>query len=111
MSYPLGTVGGVDGQIRLELVRHECRGRWRRTELLPRQSRGCWVRVGVLGDGRWYVDVIKPDRDDCRLYADEQAAWRAARAQMVALGGSWEQVPCYPTGAAQPSGPSAGSSA
>lgn len=91
-------MGGEPARILLHEVKHECRARWRRTTRPPKESRNQYVKVGVLLDtDRWYVDVIKPDLDDCRPVADEQSAREVAQAWMRRLGGDWEQVPCYPT--------------
>lgn len=90
------------GTLLLWQVKHRCMARWRRTELMPHQSRSVQVKIGTLTTGGWYVDTIKPDVDECRPYPDQQTAREVAHRWMDRLGGEWEQIPCYPTEGWQP---------
>lgn len=61
------------------------------------------MKIGILlADGRWYLDVVKPDGDRCWPAPDEQTARDWAACWMDRYGGEWEQVPCYPTDGWQP---------
>jgi hypothetical protein len=80
--------------IELHRVRHDCRARWDR----PGNRGGPFaaaISVGMLDDGRWYVDVIGQVNHRPRAYPSREHAWTVVRNWMRHLGGEWERIPCY----------------
>jgi hypothetical protein len=93
------TVGGQlerGEPIDLSKVGHECRARWRTGSV--ETWRSVQIAVGVLDDGRWYVERIGQVQGRPRAYSTKTGAWQVVRNLMaVEPDARWERVPCYPS--------------
>jgi hypothetical protein len=80
----------------LSRISHECRAKWRTGAV------GTWrqvqIAVGLLDDGRWYVERIGRIHGRPRVYSTKAAAWAVVR-HLIAVepDARWERVPCYPS--------------
>jgi hypothetical protein len=91
-------MGGVEKgeQIDLSRIGHDCRARWRTGPVQGWQA--VQIAVGVLDDGRWYVERIGQIHGRPRAYSTKGAAWQVVRNLMAAEpDADWERVPCYPS--------------
>ena len=87
----------IERGTRVDLLRvnYECRARWRSGP--PGSYRERFIRVGLLADGRWFVDM-NGQGGDCRAYRTKAEAWAVIQRLMQAFGEQpWEQISCYGT--------------
>lgn len=89
---------------RVDLLRvnYECRARWRSgPEGTYREKH---IRVGLVEDGTWFVEMTGQSYG-CRAYRTKQEAWTVVQNLMQTFAEhTWQQIPCYPTpsGASHP---------
>lgn len=96
------TIGWVGDRVEhgeivdLSRIGHDCRVRWRTGSVQGWQA--VQIAVGILDDGRWFVERIGQVHGRPRAYSSKAAAWQVVRNLMAAEAGvEWERVPCYPS--------------